>query len=207
MRSKTPNIDLGVTESDLSAFNFILKQYLKNNLYTCQPVIVEKVHDGKVDVKPLLIDTTITGEEIKITDDDIIYNVPFMKFKGKNFNLTLKANKDDKGLLIACMRDISKYKQTHKEAVVGSKRCYNASDGFFLPFDFEDEDGSSISFQNGDTGLTITEDTVTINCTTANINATTINLGGEGGQPVARVGDRVNSDGEIVSGSSKVKAV
>ena len=208
MKSDIPQIDLPAFNNNFGALEYILKSYINGNVYTCQPVEVVKAHDGLVDVKPLLINTTVTGEKIPITDNDIIYNIPFMKFKGKYFNLSLKAEKDDKGLLIAIMRDISKYKKDHKQSVIGSKRAYSSSDGVFLPFDFDDENGGGISFQNTNAGINIGEDTVTINCQTANITAEIVNIGGENGMGVARIGDSVDLEtGKITTGSTKVKAV
>ncbi|WP_182466804.1 phage baseplate assembly protein V [Sphingomonas gilva] len=64
-----------------------------------------------------------------------------------------------------------------------------------------------IAISTGKT-LTIDAQAVTVTCDTATIEADTVNLGGEGGQPVARVGDMVNlATGEIVSGSDTVAAV
>lgn len=206
--NKYPNQSLGIYDNLYSAMKQILQSYFSTALYTCMPVAVKKVNnDGTVNVKPLLRNLTVQGTEIPIDDGSLVYNVPYMQFIGKKFNFTIEASAGDKGLLIACMKDISVYKKTHAEANIGSRRTFSPSDGVFLPLDFASEKGSAIKFNNGSAGLEITDSGITVTADTVNITATTVNLGGEGGQGVARIGDSVDlNSGKIISGSAKVKA-
>lgn len=210
-----PTLNLGALDNDFSAMMQILETYLGLYVMTCIPVVVDKYEKGKVDLKPVLQKKTVDGEPIEITDDDIIHNVPMMKIRANGWELNCIAKKGDYGLLICSKFDISNYKKEHKEAPVGSNRMFSLSDGFYLPFDWDDEESESgFVISQGDTNLTlgknevtITGTTVNITTTTANIEAESVNLGTGLGLGVARIGDEVDLDtGLIKTGSTVVKA-
>lgn len=209
-----PNMGLGVLDNDYSALLTIIQSFLSLYVMTCQPVKVVSSKDGFVNLQPVLRKTTTTGENIPITDNDIIYNVPLLKFSANGWKINFKANAGDLGLLICSKYDISNYKKEHKESQVGSARVFSLSDGFYLPLDWNvmDDEGFVISKDN--TSLTLTTSgvkiqggTVDIEALTANVNASSVNLGGSGGMGVARIGDSVDlSTGKIITGSSIVRA-
>lgn len=209
-----PNINMGAFENDYNAFIQMIETYLGLYVMTCIPVIVEKFKNGIVSLKPVLRRTNSTGEEIDITDNDIIYNVPMLKIMANGWKFNFNAKKGDFGLLICSKYDITNYKKEHTESVVGSRRMFNISDGFFLPMDWSGDNQEGFVISKGTTELkleenkvTIAGDTVNINATTANIEAISVNLGTAGGQGVARIGDSVDLEtGLITSGSLIVKA-
>jgi hypothetical protein len=215
IENKLPNINLGAEDNIYSALMQIIETYLNLYITTCIPVIVDKYEKGFVDVKPVLKKTTVDGQPIKITDDDIIYNVPMMKLKSNGWKLNFIAKKGDYGLLIASKYDISNYKKEHKETELGSHRTFSLSDSFYLPLDWDGEENESgFVISKGNTELTLGENDVTIKGTTVNVNADTaninsgsVNLGMGVGQGVARIGDEVDlQTGKIITGSAFVKA-
>lgn len=209
-----PNMGLGALDNDYSALLTIIQSFLSLYVMTCQPVKVVSCKEGFVNLQPVLTKTTTTGENIPITDNDIIYNVPLLKFSANGWKINFKANAGDLGLLICSKYDISNYKKSHNESQVGSARVFSLSDGFYLPLDWNvvDDEGFVISKDN--TSLTLTTSgvkiqggTVDIEALTANVNASNVNLGGSGGMGVARIGDSVDlSTGKIITGSSIVRA-
>lgn len=215
IENSIPTLNLGALNNDFSAIMQILETYLGLYVTTCIPVIVEDYKNGKVDLKPVLIKKTIDGNEIKITDDDIIHNVPMMKIKANGWKLNFIAKKGDYGLLICSKFDITNYIDKHEPAPVGSNRTFSLSDGFYLPLDWDnEEDESGFVISKGNTELTLGENEVTIKGTTvnvnadiANINSGSVNLGMGVGQGVARIGDEVDlQTGKIITGSAFVKA-
>ncbi|MDO5631136.1 MAG: hypothetical protein Q4G22_04790 [Paracoccus sp. (in: a-proteobacteria)] len=75
-------------------------------------------------------------------------------------------------------------------------------------------DGDAAVFAIGGVTITVQGDAVTIEAPTVTVKAADVRLGGEGGKPVARIGDKVHvrtgsSQGmwEIIEGSSVVTAV
>lgn len=204
--NKLPNISPASVSNDFSALMQIFESYLNLYVMTCIPVVVDKYEKGKVNVKPVLRKFNSTGDKIDITDDDIIYNIPLMKIKSNGWNLNFEAKKGDFGLLIASKYDITNYKKDHKEADIASRRMFSVSDGFYLPFDFDDKDGAGFVISKENTTVDIGKDTITIKGQTVNVEADTVNLGGEG-KGVARIGDSVDLEtGIIKTGSEKVKA-
>lgn len=214
VKNKIPNMGLGALDNDYSALLTIIQSFLSLYVMTCQPVKVVSSKDGFVNLQPVLRKTTTTGENIPITDNDIIYNVPLLKFSANGWKINFTAKAGDLGLLICSKYDISNYKKIHNESQVGSSRVFSLSDGFYLPLDWNisDEEGFVISKDNTvltlkTSGVKIQGGTVDIEALTANVNASSVNLGGNGGSGVARIGDSVDlSTGKIITGSSIVKA-
>nr|DAH35482.1 MAG TPA: baseplate protein [Caudoviricetes sp.] len=205
MRNKLPETPINATLDNFSAIQHILSSFASNNIDTVIPVIVTKVNGGKVNVKPLIALRNVTGETIEITNNNTYYNVPVLQMIGKNFSFTVEPSIDDKGLLLACKYDLTKYKEDHKETVTTNNKQFSFSSGFYLPLDFGNEvKGVNLSFK--DTSLTIKDDSVKIKASKVELEADTVNIAG-GGAGVARIGDTVDvNEGIITGGSSKVFA-
>ena len=205
MQNKLPETPISATLDNFSAIQHILSSFAANNIDTVIPVIVTKVNGGKVNVKPLIALRNVTGETIEITNNNTYYNVPVLQMIGKNFSFTVEPSIDDKGLLLACKYDLTKYKKEHKETVTTNNKQFSFSSGFYLPLDFGNEvKGVNLSFK--DTSLTIKDDSVKIKASKVELEADTVNIAG-GGAGVARIGDTVDvNKGIITGGSSKVFA-
>lgn len=205
MQNKLPETPINATLDNFSAIQHILSSFAANNIDTVIPVIVTKVKGGKVNVKPLIALRNVTGKTIEITNNNTYYNVPVLQMIGKNFSFTVEPSIDDKGLLLACKYDLTKYKEEHKETVTTNNKQFSFSSGFYLPLDFGNEvKGVNLSFK--DTSLTIKDDSVKIKASKVELEADTVNIAG-GGAGVARIGDTVDVDkGIITGGSSKVFA-
>ena len=216
VKNNFPNQNLGSWQTGYNALLQIIETYLQKYLCTAQPMQVMSYSNGCVSLKPVLGMKTINDEDIPITDDDILYNVPVIKLKANGWSVDFSCSEGDFGLLIANKYDISNYKENGSHAIKGvySPRMFSYSDGFFLPLDFNTSNEAGLKISKGNTSLQFTENSATLTATTVNVSATTanieadsVNLGGEGGQPVARVGDSVDiNTGKITTGSSKVKA-
>lgn len=215
-KAKAPDMNLGSWQTGYNALIQIIESYIHKNICTAQPMQVVSYSNGCVSLKPVLKLKTLNGDVLPITDDDILYNVPVIKLKANGWSMDFSCSEGDFGLLIATQYDISNYKANgeHKVDEVYSLRSYSYSDGFFLPLDFNTSNEAGLKISKGSTSLQFTENSATLTATTVNVSATTVNieadsvnLGGEGGQPVARVGDSVDiNTGKITTGSSKVKA-
>ena len=203
----TPNYKPSDLYTLFGQFQTFIKQYLGSNLGTVQPVEVVGVDGAFVNVKPLIQQLNTQNKPIEITDDDIIYNIPAMKFKGGGAELQYVPLIGDQGLLIASKFDISNYKKNKSRSVIGSLRSFNWADGFFLPLSFSSN--SSFIIKKGSSIIELTDSEINITAGTVNLIGD-VNLGGIDGQPVARLGDQVTvagKTGTITSASSKVKSV
>lgn len=201
MQNKLPETPINATLDNFSAIQHILSSFAANNIDTVIPVIVTKVNGGKVNVKPLIALRNVTGETIEITDNNTYYNVPVLQMIGKNFSFTVEPSIDDKGLLLACKYDLTKYKEDHKQTITTNNKQFSFSSGFYLPLDFGNEvKGVNLSFK--DTSLTIKDDSVKIKASKVELEADTVNIAG-GGAGVARIGDKVDVDKGIITGGSK----
>lgn len=205
MQNKLPETPINATLDNFSAIQHILSSFAANNIDTVIPVIVTKVNGGKVNVKPLIALRNVTGETIEITNNNTYYNVPVLQMIGKNFSFTVEPSVDDKGLLLACKYDLTKYKEDHKQTVTTNNKQFSFTSGFYLPLDFGNEvKGVNLSFK--DTSLTIKDDSVKIKASKVELEADTVNIAG-GGAGIARIGDTVDvNNGIITGGSSKVFA-
>lgn len=203
MSNNFPNIKPSDAETDFGALQFLIKQYLSLNIGTVQPVEVVSVKDAYVNVKPLIQNIDTQGRVVGITDDDILYDIPAMKFCAGNCKIDYVPTRGDQGLLIAAKMDISKFKKNKQPASVGSFRQFNWADGFFLPLSFQSSSGFIIS--NEQSTIELTSSTININGGTINLTGN-VNLGGAGGAAVARVGDSV-VNGKITTGSASVTAI
>lgn len=211
-----PNINQGVWQTGYNALVQMIESYLKKYVGTVLPMQVVSYKNGFVSLKPVLGMKSPDGEDVAITDKDIIYNIPVVKLKANGWNMDFSCSQGDFGILIVSKYDITNYKENGDHAIksVYSPRMYSLSDGFFLPLDFNTTNEQGFVISKGNTSLQFTENSATITATTVNVSATTanidadsVNLGGEGGLGVARIGDSVNlNTGKIVSGSTKVKA-
>lgn len=208
MSSNYPNFNPASLSDLFSAIQEIVKQYLNDYLFTCTFVEVDSLGENNafVNVKPVIKNLNTKKEDIPITDDDIIYNVPMMTLFGGKCEISFIPEKGDIGFLIACKQDISVFKKDKKESKIGSLRQFSFSDGVFIPLDFK-EKKEGIVIRNEDSVLNILPESITIktkdmiaNVDTATINAQSVNLGGEGGKGVARLGDSVQV--VVSSGSS-----
>lgn len=188
MSNNFPNMKPSDTQTAYGSFTYSLQQYLGSNLGTVQPVEVVGVNGAFVNVKPLIQDIDTQGKAIAITDDDIIHDVPAVKFNAGGCKIHYVSSVGDIGLLIACKVDISNFKKTKQQAVVGSYRKFNWADGFFLPLSFEAS--SSFILQNQNSTIELTSSAININGGTINLTGN-VNLGGAGGVGVARIGDTV----------------
>lgn len=214
LQSNYPNMNPGAWQTGYNAFIQMIESYIQKYLCTAQPMQVVSYKDGFVALKPVIGMKTANNEDIPITDNDIIYNIPVIKIKANGWDVDFSCSEGDFGLLIANKYDITNYKNNHTIEAVYSPRMYSFSDGFFLPMDFNTSNEEGFKISKGETSLQLTENSVTLTATTVNISSTTanitadsVNLGGEGGQPVARVGDSVDlNTGKITSGSTAVKA-
>lgn len=199
--------------SGLRGREFNLQSYLNMFVSTCIPVEIVAVKDELVDVKPLLQAVTTSDQVLDVRT--VYYNIPVLRFKGADIEISFSLSAGDIGFLIACKYDISEFKRKHAQAKVPTSRSFSFSDGVFLPVDFYNPSADGIVIRNKDTVLNILEDSVKINtksvnvvAETATIQANSVNLGGESGQGVARIGDTVDlHSGIITSGSSVVKAL
>ena len=215
IKNKIPNMRPTYRDGDYNAFMDMMESYLGLYVMTCIPVEVVSFENGFACVKPVLIRTNSTGQEIEITDNDNIFNIPVMKLSANGWKLNFNVKEGDFGLLICSKYDTSNFKKNHESSVVKSRRMFSVSDGFFLPLDWDDKNENGFIIEKDDTSLILNENGVTIKGTTvnveatnANINAESVNLGGENGLGVARIGDEVDLDtGKIIGGSLIVKAL
>ena len=153
-------------------FQLAISQYLGGRLAVLQPVEIVST-DGKfATVKPMLAHYDTTGNEIPITDADNIPNVPIVHPFGANGQFQFKPAAGDKGLLIACNWDTTRYKQSHGQTTVASNRQFNWSDGFFIPVDFQAAPTGAL-IKNGSSSIALEKNEINVETGTLNAKAKT----------------------------------
>ena len=141
-----------------------------------QPVQIVSTDGQFATVRPLIAHYDTLGQPIPITDADNIPNIPVVQPFGANGQFQFKPEPGDKGLLIACNWDTSKYKQTHGQTTVGSGRQFNWSDGFFLPVDFSAAPTGAL-IKNGSSSIAVEKDEVNVQTGTMKITGDVIITG------------------------------
>lgn len=210
--SNLPNYNPAARDSLFAGFEQIVRNYLRRSVCTVSVAEVHSVpeEDGRfVNVRPVLKQVTTAGEEIPVTDECIIYNIPVMMMFGGGCRISFKVSPGDKGLLLAAKQDISEYKKSKTVSKVASPRLFNDSDGFFMPFDFNEID-SGIVLQNGQTVINVLDGTVTVTGSNISITGETAisgNLSVDGS--ISATGDvnasgDVTASGEITAGAVKL---
>lgn len=162
-------------DSPFGIFQAFVSQYLGGRLAVLQPVQIVSTDGQFATVRPLIAHYDTLGQPIPITDADNIPNIPVVQPFGANGQFQFKPEPGDKGLLIACNWDTSKYKQTHGQTTVGSGRQFNWSDGFFLPVDFGAAPTGAL-IKNGSSSIAVEKDAINVQADAMNVTApTTIN--------------------------------
>lgn len=154
---------VGQQSNLLSAFHTLLKNYFMDYVDTVQPVEVVGVNEnGSVNVKPLLQNTTTSGQVLDITDEDIIYNIPVMMLTGNNCSILFDVAIGNKGLLLACQFDISNFKETGQASTKKTNRTYSFSDGFYLPLTLLNSVPEALTLTYGNNYISIKNDKISI---------------------------------------------
>lgn len=108
---------------------------LISKMQTATIVRVEAVNEGAtgavgtVNVKPLVMQMTASGEAISIAT---IYNVPYFRLQGGINAVIIDPQVGDIGLAIFASRDISAVKRTKAESAPSSLRKYDLADGLYI---------------------------------------------------------------------------
>lgn len=163
-------------DSPFGIFQAFVSQYLGGRLAVLQPVQIVSTDGQFATVRPLIAHYDTLGQPIPITDADNIPNIPVVQPFGANGQFQFKPEPGDKGLLIACNWDTSKYKQTHGQTTVGSGRQFNWSDGFFLPVDFSTAPTGAL-IKNGASSIAVEKDEVNVQTGTMKITGDVIITG------------------------------
>lgn len=204
MNKNFPNAKPSDFQTEFGSMQFFIKKYMSTNLGTVQPVEVVEVQDPFVNVKPLIQNIDTQGKIVEIGDNDILYDIPAVRFIGGGSEMQYIPAVGDQGLLIASKMDISKFKTSKQISPIGSYRQFNWADGFFLPLSFGRSSG--FIFKNGNSQIEIKPTEINISGGTINLTGN-VNLGADNGAGVARIGDTVDlATGKILTGSSTVKA-
>lgn len=163
-------------DSPFGIFQAFVSQYLGGRLAVLQPVQIVSTDGQFATVQPLIAHYDTSGQPIQITSADNIPNIPVVQPFGANGQFQFKPEPGDKGLLIACNWDTSKYKQTHGATTVGSNRQFNWSDGFFLPVDFSAAPTGAL-IKNGGSSIAVEKDAVDIKTGTMTITGDVVITG------------------------------
>lgn len=163
-------------QSDLATpfgiFQAAISQYLGGRIALLQPVEIVST-DGKfANVRPLIAHYDTLGNPIPITSADVIPNIPVVQPFGSNGQFQFKPEAGDKGLLIACNWDTTKYKDEHAQTTVGSNRQFNWSDGFFIPVDFQSAPTGAL-IKNGSSEIALEKNEINVKTGTLKATAAT----------------------------------
>lgn len=109
-------------------------------------------------------------------------DIPVVQLSGGGFTVNFPLQQGDKGLLLACDRDISVFKQNLTSFAPATYQKHRYKDSFFLPLLVNGGFGSSsaltISNANG-VILSISNDSVVINTPQLTINSSTTTISGD----------------------------
>lgn len=235
MKNNIPSFNPANLDEAWGALGQIIQDYLMNHLFTVSIVEVSAVNeDNTVDVRPVIRLQTTLGAVLP--QQEPIFNIPVFVIKGGQCEISIPIAVGDKGVLLACKYDPTKYFATHQVAGAGSNQLFSLSNGVFLPFDFgytpngltlkngssqvvikPDQITMTVSSDNGTSSLALTSSSLTgtiqgsvsVQAQSATVEANEVNLGASGGAGIARIGDTVvvaGVSGQITSGSSIVKS-
>lgn len=171
---------------------------------------------NRVRVQPLIQMLSTAGEVISRQP---VASVPVFNIGGGGFVMSFNLQAGDLGWIKANDRDISLFLQNYEEQRPNTLRKHTFSDALFFPdvmrgYTIADEDAGNCVIQNldgtvkislGASSVKITapacevvSDSVSVSATSVNIDASVVSLG-VGGQPIARVGDQVQT---VIAGGS-----
>lgn len=165
--SNTPNYDKTALTDELSSFNYIIGNYLNNNLFTINIVKIKTIKENSVDVVPVIQQKTSNNTIIELTSDNIIHNVPVLFLSSGNCSISFKLNEDDYGFLFTTKDDSNNFIKTLQTSTAGSYKQFNINSSFFIPFQILNIK-SSIIIKNNTSQVEVTENE--INITAENIN-------------------------------------
>lgn len=211
-------LKIGARASDLiddyNALIYIINSVVKK-VNTVELVRVEAVNQEEktVTIIPIVQDANAEGNRIPVSP---IQDIRYIRWQYGGNAIKATPEVGDIGMVVICKKDIS----NAEEGIIATHREYCIADGIYIGgiFGLNQEPTQFVEFTEEGINITSPND-INLTCLNANINATTsatitspiINLGGEGGQPVARVGDDVVSGttviGQIGAGSAIVKAL
>jgi hypothetical protein len=169
----------------------------------------------RASVRPLIPLVATNGDQIPRAQ---IASVPVVEFGGGGFVISTNLLPGDKGVIMACDRDISLYLQSLEEARPNSFRIKDFADSFFIPtvllnYILDSEDANNLVLQSNDGTVKISlgaakikiaapdveiaaANTVTINCENTVINATT---GATIVTPTLHVSGNITASGDITA--------
>lgn len=166
---------------DADPFNaqtFVIEQMLAG-VWTSGPVKVMAVHDGFVDVQPLINQIDGYGQA---TPHGVIYNMPTFRLQGGPCAVVIDPAVGDIGLAVYGHRDASSVKAARAPANPGSRRTHSPADGFYIGGFLNGAPSTLIQMTSG--GIVITSSgTVTVNAPMTNIPGM-VTIGGVGATPV-----------------------
>lgn len=158
--------------SPFGIFQAAVSQYLGGRLAVLQPVEIVSTDGTYATVKPMLAHYDTLGQKIPIDSNSYIPNIPIVQPFGANGQFQFKPQAGDKGLLIACNWDTTRYKADHGETTVASNRQFNWSDGFFIPVDFQVAPTGAL-IKNGGSEIALEKNEINAKTGTMNLTATT----------------------------------
>lgn len=122
-------------QSSFNALAFVVKQALAAvNVATLVEVVAVNISSpvaavGTVDVKPLIDQTSGTGEPIEHVT---IYELPYFRLQGGKNAIIVDPQIGDVGFMVCCDRDTSAVRADRTHATPASKRRFNFADGFYI---------------------------------------------------------------------------
>lgn len=164
--------------SDFNAQSFLVWSIL-NQISTCKLVKVIAVTNaggvspvGMVDVKPLVMMRDGQGQAV---DHDVLYKCPYFRIQGGSNAVILDPQIGDIGIMVFADNDISVVTKTKKEALPGSFRKFDMSDGLYIGGVLNGTPSQYVQFSTA--GITVTSPVaVTVNAPNVTVNATTATI-------------------------------
>lgn len=204
----------GEQTSLYSILNTFIKDYLTNNVFTNELMIVKEVNaDNTVNLQSILKNLDTQGNFLE--DSNIINNVNVLTIKGGKTSISFNSAVNDIGLYLSFKKNFSNY-FSNGDIKTTNKGLFAYSNGIFIPLTINNIT-SSLIIKNGSGEIEINDSTINITGGNITLNGN-VNLGGSGGQGVARIGDSVQVNitsgssagtwtGTITSGSSTTKSL
>jgi hypothetical protein len=167
--------------------------------FGCEVVSINPLRKDRVSIRLSVKDTA----DFKFPD---VLDVPVKFFKFGKSLIYAPVSVGDKGVVIFSTKSTSQFKNPVNSVY---KTFFDIDNAFYIGGCFTDIDNTSILGDNlliihGNDKIEMKDEEVDVVSTTVNIKATNINLG-DGGAPIARVGDQVTvgaSTGTITTGGT-----
>ena len=156
-----PSYNPAVEDSFLTFIQQIIRDYLKQNLFTCNIFKIVAVNENTVNIAPVVKTQQTNGQILEITSNDYINNVPVLFVGNSSNKTTFKLNIGDYGIGLSFKNNCNSYINNGTEPIANNN-LFNIMNTVFVPLNTQNITDNTI-IDNQGTQIELTNETVNIN--------------------------------------------